>query len=106
MLCAAAPKASRGRLIRIIDGTSVPKAGKTAKKQSNLWRVHSAFDLPRERFSYFELTNEKEGETLDRIPVVKGEFRLGDRAYLQPARISRLIKDAADALLSGKSKSG
>src|SRR3954471_16264582 len=51
MLCAAAPKASRGRLIRIIDGTSVPKAGKTAKKQSNLWRVHSAFDLPSERFS-------------------------------------------------------
>src|SRR3982074_3380675 len=75
MLCAAAPKASRGRLIRIIDGTSVPKAGTTAKKQSNLWRVHSAFDLPGEHFSYFELTDEKEGETLDRIPVAQGEGR-------------------------------
>ena len=104
MLCAAAPKASRGRLIRIIDGTSVPKAGKTAKKQSNLWRVHSAFDLPGERFSYFELTDEKEGETLDRIPVVKGEIRLGDRAYLQPQRIARVLKAGADVLVRGKWK--
>jgi hypothetical protein len=104
MLCAAAPKASRGRLIRIIDGTSVPKAGKTAKKQSNLWRVHSAFDLPSERFSYFELTDEKEGETLDRIPVVKGEIRLGDRAYLQPDRIARVLKAGADVLVRGKWK--
>ena len=104
MLCAAAPKASRGRLIRIIDGTSVAKAGKTAKKQSNLWRVHSAFDLPSERFSYFELTDEKEGETLDRIPVVKGEIRLGDRAYLQPDRIARVLKAGADVLVRGKWK--
>src|SRR5204863_882375 len=104
MLCAAAPKASRGRLIRIIDGTSVPKAGKTAKKQSNLWRVHSAFDLPSERFSYFELTDEKEGETLDRIPVVKGEIRLGDRAYLQPDRIARVLEAGADVLVRGKWK--
>src|SRR3979409_1713133 len=104
MLCAAAPKASRGRLIRIIDGTSVPKAGTTAKKQSNLWRVHSAFDLPGEHFSYFELTDEKEGETLDRIPVVKGEIRLGDRAYLQPDRIARVLKAGADVLVRGKWK--
>src|SRR4030081_2961739 len=54
-LTAAAPAASRGRTIRIIDATTVPKAGPAAKKQSKLWRVHSAFDLPRERFGYFEL---------------------------------------------------
>ena len=89
---------------QIIDGTSVPKAGKTAKKQSNLWRVHSAFDLPSERFSYFELTDEKEGETLDRIPIVKGEIRLGDRAYLQPDRIARVLKAGADVLVRGKWK--
>src|SRR5258708_8432703 len=92
MLCAAAPKASRGRLIRIIDGTSVPKAGKTAKKQSNLWRVHSAFDLPGERFSYFELTDVKEGETLDRIPVVNAAILLCDRTFFQPHLIPRHCK--------------
>src|SRR5438874_6250813 len=99
MLCAAAPKASRGRLIRIIDGTSVPKAGKKAKRESNLWRVHSAFDLPGERFSYFELTDEKEGETFDRIPVVKGEIRIGDRAYMQPDRIAIVLNAGADILV-------
>ena len=48
-LAAAAPQASRGRLIRIIDATTVPKAGAAAKKGNKLWRIHSAFDLPRER---------------------------------------------------------
>ena len=38
--------------------------------------------MPSERFSHFELTDESEGERLDRIPVVKGEIRLADRAYL------------------------
>src|SRR5882724_7656082 len=47
------PRTSHGRCIRIVDGTSVPKAGKSAKKRSQLWRIHSAFDLPEERFGYF-----------------------------------------------------
>lgn len=104
LLRSAGPKASRGRLIRIIDGTSVPKAGKKAKRQSALWRIHSAFDLPGERFSYFELTDEREGETLDRIPVVKGEIRIADRAYLQPDRIARVLDAGADVLVRGKWK--
>jgi Transposase DDE domain len=104
LLHSAAPKASRGRLIRIIDGTSVPKAGKKAKRESALWRVHSAFDLPGERFSYFELTDEKQGETLDRIPIVKGEIRIADRAYLQPDRIARVLEAGADVLVRGKWK--
>src|ERR1700730_10434083 len=35
-LAAAAPEASRGRTIRIIDATAVPKAGPAAKKQNKL----------------------------------------------------------------------
>src|SRR6267142_140117 len=64
-LASAAPKASRGRMIRIIDATTVPKAAPAAKKRSELWRIHSAFDLPRERFGHFELTDQREGERLD-----------------------------------------
>jgi hypothetical protein len=104
VLRSAAPKASRGRLIRIIDGTSVPKAGKKAKQQSALWRIHSAFDLPCERFSFFELTDQQEGETFDRIPVVKGEIRIADRAYLQPDRIAAVLEAGADVLVRGKWK--
>ena len=49
----ASPKASRGRIIRIVDATTVLKAGTAAKQQNKLWRIHSAFDLPSERFGFF-----------------------------------------------------
>jgi hypothetical protein len=98
-LAAAAPQASRGRLIRIIDATTVPKAGRKAKKGNKLWRIHSAFDLPSERFGFFELTDEHGGERLDRIPVVKGEIRIADRAYMQPDRIALVLEQEADVLI-------
>src|SRR5262245_55900514 len=91
VLAGAGPKASRGRLIRIIDATTVPKKGPGARKKNELWRIHGAFDLPQERFGHFELTDQRTGEALDRIPVVAGEIRLADRAYLQPGRMARLL---------------
>src|SRR5213079_2370479 len=50
-------------------------ASRQAKARNGVWRIHSAFDLPRERFGFFELTDEKGGERLDRIPVLAGEIR-------------------------------
>src|SRR5215218_1932222 len=99
VLAAAAPQASRGRMIRIIDATTVPKKGPDARKKNELWRIHSAFDLPQERFGHFELTDQQAGETLDRIPVVAGEIRLGDRAYLQPDRMAAVIEAGADVVI-------
>jgi hypothetical protein len=104
-LAAAAPKASHGRIIRIIDATTVPKKGPGARKKNQLWRIHSAFDLPQERFGHFELTDQGAGETLDRIPVSAGEIRLADRAYLQPDRISTLIEAGADVVIRAGWKS-
>ncbi|MBA3403915.1 MAG: IS4 family transposase [Gemmatimonadaceae bacterium] len=104
-LATGAPKASRGRMIRIIDATTVPKAGPAARKKSGLWRIHSAFDLPHERFGHFELTDQQAGETLDRIPVVKGEIRLADRAYLQPDRMAVLPEGGADFVIRAGWKS-
>ena len=49
VLTAAVPEASRGRLIRIVDATTVPQAGTAAKRRNQVWRIHSAFDLPSER---------------------------------------------------------
>lgn len=105
MLAAAAPVASRGRLIRIIDATAVPQAGAAARGANKVWRIHGAFDLPNERFGHFELTDEHGGERLDRIPVVKGEIRLGDRAYLQPDRIAAVIAAGADIVIRAGWKS-
>jgi hypothetical protein len=105
VLAAATPAASRGRLIRVVDATTVPKAGPTARKRSELWRIHSAFDLPYERFSHFELTDQQSGETLDRIPIIKGEIRLADRAHLQPDRMAAVLEDGADFVIRAGWKS-
>src|ERR1700686_2744229 len=104
-LAAAAPQASHGRTIRIIDAPTVPKKGLAARKKNELWRIHSAFDLPQERFGHFELTDQQEGETLDRIPVVAGEIRLADRAHLQPDRMATVIEAGADVVIRAGWKS-
>jgi hypothetical protein len=98
-LASTGPKASRGRIIRIIDATTVPKKALLARKNNELWRIHSAFDLPQERFGHFELTDQEAGEALDRIPAVAGEIRLGDRAYLQPDRMATLMQAGADFVI-------
>jgi hypothetical protein len=106
VLDAATPPASSGRLIRIVDATTVPQAGRLARTKNKLWRVHSAFDLPSERFGFFELTDQHGGETLDRIPVVKGEIRIADRAYLQPDRMAAVLDGGADLIVRAGWKSG
>ncbi|MGH6856715.1 MAG: hypothetical protein ACRECP_03480 [Methylocella sp.] len=88
-LASGTPKAARGRLARRIDATPGPKAGAVAKRQNKLWRIHGAFAVPSECVGCFELTDEKGGERRDRIAVVKGEIRIGDRAYLQASPSSR-----------------
>jgi hypothetical protein len=98
-LAAAVPRPAKGRLIRLIDATTVLKPGPEARKNNRLWRIHAAFDLPRERFGCFELTDEHGGEHLDRIAVVKGEIRIGDRVYSQPPRIANVLDQGGDIIV-------
>jgi Transposase DDE domain len=93
------PGSARGRLIRVIDGTSVAKAGTSAGKSNEVWRVHSAFDLPVERFGHFVLTDEKSAENLTRVPVVEGEIRLGDRVYMNAEAIAEVIEAGGDIVV-------
>lgn len=105
LLTAQSPAASQGRLIRIIDASAVPQAGATARKANKLWRIHSAFDLPQERFGCFMLTDQHGGEQLDRIPVVRGEIRIADRAYMQPHRIAAVLAAGGDIVVRAGWKS-
>ena len=99
VLASAAPEAGRGRLIRIVDATTLPQAGITARRRNQVWRIHGAFDLPSERFGCFELTDQHGGERLDQVPVVPGEIRIADRAYLQPDRMAAVLESGADLLV-------
>src|SRR5918996_1646292 len=63
--------AAKGRPVRLVDATSVAKAGRDARESGGRWRVHSVFDLATERFSAFELTVDSEGNRLDLIALLK-----------------------------------
>lgn len=100
-----APEAGKGRLIRLIDATNVPQAGAAARKGNRVWRVHSAFDLPAERFGHFELTDQQQSERLDRIPVVEGEIRIADRVYLHTCHMAAVLDAGADIVVRAGWKS-
>lgn len=90
---------AKGRLIRLLDATSVGKAGTQDRKSNGVWRVHCSLDLRRERLDFVELTDESQGECIDRVPVVKGEIRIGDRGYLQAERMAEVLAQGGDVLV-------
>jgi hypothetical protein len=99
LLEADTPASAKGRFLRLIDGTTVPKKGAKGRRSNALWRIHGAFDLPAERFGKLELTDEKGGERLDRIPAVSGEIRIADRAFMQPDRMAPILDAGADFIV-------
>lgn len=83
----------------------MPQAGTQARRRNHVWRIHSAFDLPAERFGSFVLSDQKGGERLDRVAVVKGEIRIAGRAYMQPDRIAAVLAAGGDVLVRSGWKS-
>ena len=77
----------------------MPKAGRKARQHNGIWRLHSAFDLPAERFGQFVLTDEHEAEQIDRIAVIRGEIRIADRVHLQPNRVANVLDQGGDVVL-------
>lgn len=78
------PGAARGRRVRLVDSTSVAKASVKLRQACGLWRIHAVFDLPAERFSFFELTDEKGAESLSRMAIAPGDILIADRGYCRP----------------------
>lgn len=105
LLVSGAKPSLDGRLIRLLDATCVPKFGCEARSGNGLWRLHCAFDLPSERFSFFELTDEKGSEQFDRVPVVAGEIRIGDRGHMHPDRLAVVHAAGGDLIVRAGWKS-
>ena len=91
------------RLIRLIDATTVRKAGKSARETGQLWRIHAALTLSfagrPEHFSAFELTDEKEAERIERTAVIAGEIRIADRVHCRADGLAQVIADGADVVV-------
>jgi hypothetical protein len=90
---------SMARLIRLVDATTVRKAGKSARENGRLWRIHAVYDLPSEQFSSFELSDEKGAERIDRVAVAPGEIRIADRIHCRADELAEVIADGAEVIV-------
>lgn len=83
------------RRVRAVDGTLVREAGRTG----SVWRVHFSLDLTTFQCDYFELTDERGGETFRRYPVQAGDLVLGDRVYGTPPGVGHVIAQGGQVLV-------
>ena len=87
---------SRGRPVRVVDGTSVSEPGSTGTD----WRVHYCINLATLQCDYFELTAvEQGGETLRRVPIEAGDILMGDRVYATPPGVAHVQDAQADLVV-------
>ena len=87
----AAPK----RRVRAVDGTLVREAGRTG----STWRVHFSLNLANLQCDYFELTDQRGGETFRRLPVEADDLVLGDRAYGTPPGVAHVTNRGGRVLV-------
>ena len=99
LLAGNATGATHDSRIRLVDATTVAKATVKARSSGELWRIHAVFVLWSERFNFFELTDEKEAEQLERMPVNKGEILIADRGYMSTERLAAVIAAGADIIV-------
>lgn len=86
---------SQGRVVRLVDGTSVSEPGSTGTD----WRVHYTLNLANLQCDHFELTDVKSGESLRRIPVHAGDILIGDRLYANAAAAAHVVRAGGDLLV-------
>jgi len=83
------------RRVRAVDGTLVREAGRTG----STWRVHFSLNLTNLQCDYFELTDQRGGETFRRLPVQTGDLVLGDRVYGTPPGVRHVVGQGGDVLV-------
>jgi hypothetical protein len=85
---------TQGR-IRVVDATTVQEQGGAGTD----WRVHYTLCLPDLSCDFFELTDEKGGETYRRIPVKPGDLLLGDRGYSNAPGVRAVVQAQGEVLV-------
>ena len=86
---------SRRRRIRVVDATTVEEQGGAGTD----WRVHYTMCLPDLSCDFFEVTDEKGGETYRRIPVQPGDLLLADRGYSNAPGVRAVAEAKGDVLV-------
>ena len=87
--------ALKGRIVRLVDATSVREPGKTG----GIWRIHYSLRLPTLECDYFDLTPSRGkgiGERLGRFTFRPGELVLADAGYSHSKGIAAVAAQGAD----------
>lgn len=87
--------ALKGRRLRAVDATTIEEPGATGTD----WRVHYSLGLPEMRCDFYELTDDKGGETYRRIPVQRGDIILGDRGYCHREGVAHVLRQQGDVIV-------
>ena len=86
------------RRIRIVDGTIVREPGRTGSQ----WRILYSLTLPNLDCDFFDISGTEgagTGESLQRLPVVAGDFILGDAGYWSTGEVESAHHRGADVLI-------
>ena len=89
-----APRLPQGLRPRVIDGTTVQGPAATTTG----WRLHYGFDLLRVSCDWYDLTDASVGESLEPIPVERGDVLLADRNYVRSPGVRRVVDAGAHVL--------
>jgi hypothetical protein len=63
------------------------------------WRVHYALDLVTMSCDWYEVTDRFAAESLERVPVRRGDVLLADRNYLRAEGVGRVVDAGAHVLV-------
>ena len=85
----------KGRPIRVLDATTIEEPGPTGTD----WRLHYSLRLPQLSCDFLELTDAHGGESLKRLPVVKGDIVLCDRGYSHREGVAQVLEAGADVVV-------
>lgn len=81
--------------LRLVDATTVEEQGGAG----TAWRVHYTLCLPSLSCDFFEITDDRGGETYRRIPVRSGDLLLADRAYSNAPGVAAVVQAHGDVLV-------
>ncbi|MGR3715229.1 MAG: transposase [Thermohalobaculum sp.] len=81
--------------LRIIDGTSISRAG----DDGTTWRIHASFDPATTCFSDLQITGADVGEGFARFSFKPGDLAVGDRFYAKPPGLQHVLRSGADFLV-------
>ena len=89
------PRTQGALRLRVVDGTTVQGPA----SRGTQWRLHYALDLASLRCDWQELTDAGGGESLERVPVRKGDVILADRNFSTRSGMAHLAAGGAYALI-------